>query len=108
MGRDLRRRVPRRSLGKWAVQVDRRDPVQLIIESHRGRLDWLVPIRVGRMAAPPYGFLRGAGNFGFYASPEQHLVINLNDFDEAHPGGLGVGSSSTGREHLGGWPPKWR
>src|SRR5690242_7288193 len=112
MGRDLRRQVPRRSLAEWTVQVDRPDPVQLIIESHRGRLDWLVPVRVGRMAATPYGFLRGAaivmaadvaqlpstgitpvicgdahlGNFGFYASPERHLVIDLNDFDEAHPG----------------------
>ena len=112
MGRDLRRQVPRRSLGEWMVQVDRPDPVRLIIESHRGRLDWLVPVRVGRMAATPYGFLRGAaivmaadvarlpstgitpvvcgdahlGNFGFYASPERHLVIDLNDFDEAHPG----------------------
>ena len=27
------------------------------------------------------------GNFGFYASPERDLVIDLNDFDEAHPGG---------------------
>jgi uncharacterized protein (DUF2252 family) len=26
------------------------------------------------------------GNFGFYASPEGELVIDLNDFDEAHPG----------------------
>jgi uncharacterized protein (DUF2252 family) len=112
LGRDLRRQVPRRSLGEWAVQVGRPDPVQLIIESHRGRLDWLIPVRIGRMAATPYGFLRGAtivmaednarlpstgitpvicgdahlGNFGFYASPERHLVIDLNDFDEAHPG----------------------
>jgi len=95
------------------MRADRPDPVQLIIESHAGRLDWLVPVRVGRMAATPYGFLRGAaivmaedvarlpstgitpvicgdahmGNFGFYASPEQDLVIDLNDFDEAHPGG---------------------
>jgi uncharacterized protein (DUF2252 family) len=94
------------------VRADRLDPVRLIIESHAGRLDWLIPVRVGRMAATPYGFLRGAaivmaedvarlpstgitpvicgdahlGNFGFYASPEQDLVIDLNDFDEAHPG----------------------
>ena len=27
------------------------------------------------------------GNFGFYASPERDLVLDLNDFDEAHPGG---------------------
>jgi uncharacterized protein (DUF2252 family) len=26
------------------------------------------------------------GNFGFYASPEGELVMDLNDFDEAHPG----------------------
>jgi uncharacterized protein (DUF2252 family) len=64
------------------------------------------------MIASPYGFLRGTaelmandfsglpatgirpvvcgdahlGNFGFYASPERNLVIDLNDFDEAHPG----------------------
>ena len=72
-----------------------------------------MPVRVGRMVASPYGFLRGTavvmaedvahlpatgitpvvcgdshlGNFGFYASPERDLVIDLNDFDEAHPGG---------------------
>ena len=95
MGKQLRRQVPRSSLGDWSVQADRPDPVQLIIESHRGRLDWQIPLRVGRMTATPYGFLRGAatvmaedvaqllstgitpvicgdshlGNFGFYASP---------------------------------------
>ena len=82
------------------------------MHSHEGRQDWLIPIRVGRMVASPYGFLRGTagvmaydlahlpatgicpvicgdahlGNFGFYASPERDLVIDLNDFDEAHPG----------------------
>src|ERR1700691_1353475 len=113
MGKELRQQVPRSSLGKWKVRSDRPDPVQLINESHRGRLEWLIPVRVGRMAATPYGFLRGSaivmaddvarlpstgitpvicgdahlGNFGFYGSPEQDLVIDLNDFDEAHPGG---------------------
>jgi uncharacterized protein (DUF2252 family) len=112
IGRELRHQVPRRSLGEWSADRGRPDPVQLIIESHDGRLEWLIPVRVGRMAASPYGFLRGAtnvmaedaarlpstgitpvicgdahlGNFGFYASPEQNLVIDLNDFDEAHPG----------------------
>ena len=37
------------------------------------------------------------GNFGFYASPERELVIDLNDFDEAHPG---AGSGTCG----GWWP----
>ena len=113
MGRELRQQVPRKSLGDWEPPTDRPDPVQLIQESHEGRVDWLIPIRVARMVASPYGFLRGTaivmaddvaplpatgitpvicgdahlGNFGFYASPEGELVIDLNDFDEAHPGG---------------------
>src|SRR5947209_8538377 len=114
LGRALRKRVPRSSLGTWhPPAVGRPDPEELINESHEGRVDWLIPVRVSRMAASPYGFLRGTavvmaedvahlpstgitpvvcgdahlGNFGFYASPERDLVIDLNDFDEAHPGG---------------------
>jgi uncharacterized protein (DUF2252 family) len=112
MGKALRKEVPRRSLGDWSPPPGRPDPVRLITESHQGRLDWLIPLRIGRMTASPYGFLRGAaivmaedvaglpftgitpvtcgdahlGNFGFYGSPEQELVMDLNDFDEAHPG----------------------
>jgi hypothetical protein len=112
LGRSLRRQVPRRSLGEWTPPPGRPDPVELVIDSHQGRIPELVPIRVGRMVASPYSFLRGTavvmaddvaglpatgitpvvcgdahlGNFGFYASPEGELVIDLNDFDEAHPG----------------------
>ncbi len=112
LGRRLRDRVPRKALGRWSAPVGRPDPVQMIMDSHEGRVGRLVPIRVGRMVASPYGFLRGTavvmaedvahlpatgikpvvcgdshlGNFGFYASPERDLVIDLNDFDEAHPG----------------------
>ena len=113
MGRAMRKEVPRSTLGDWTPPEDRRDPLEQIAESHEGRLDWLVPVRVGRMVASPYGFLRGTatvmaedfahlpstgirpvicgdahvGNVGFYASPERELVLDLNDFDEAHPGG---------------------
>jgi uncharacterized protein (DUF2252 family) len=113
LGRRLRDRVPRKELGRWRAPTGRPDPVQMIMDSHEGRVGRLVPIRVGRMVASPYGFLRGTavvmaedvahlpatgitpvvcgdshlGNFGFYASPERDLVIDLNDFDEAHPGG---------------------
>jgi uncharacterized protein (DUF2252 family) len=112
LGRNLRRKVPRSALGHWIAPVNRRDPIAQIVRAHEGRVDALIPIRVGRMVASPYGFLRGAavvmaedfaqlpatgitpvicgdahlGNFGIYASPERHLVIDLNDFDEAHPG----------------------
>lgn len=112
LGRILRQRVPRSSLGDWKPPLGRPDPAEQIKHSHEGRLDWLIPVRVGRMLASPYGFLRGTavvmaedlahlpatgitpvicgdahmGNFGLYASPERDLVIDLNDFDEAHPG----------------------
>jgi hypothetical protein len=112
LGRRLRDQVPRTVLGDWAVPPGRPDVTDLVVQSHAGRLDWLVPVRVGRMISSPYAFLRGAanvhaqdfaglpatgitpvvcgdahlGNFGFYASPERELVFDLNDFDEAHPG----------------------
>lgn len=112
LGKALRQETPRSSLGDWSAPPDRRDPVDQLAEIHEGRIDWLVPVRVGRMMASPYGFLRGAagvmaqdlaglpatgitpviggdahvGNFGFYASPERQLVLDMNDFDEAHPG----------------------
>jgi uncharacterized protein (DUF2252 family) len=112
LGQDLRHRVPRSALAAWRPPDGRRDPAELIAETNQGRLDWLIPVRIGRMLATPYAFLRGAaaqmaedfatlpatgitpvicgdahlGNFGFYASPERELVFDLNDFDEAHPG----------------------
>jgi uncharacterized protein (DUF2252 family) len=111
-GRALRDLVSRRQLGRWRPAEDRPDPVDLIEETHSGRLVRLIPLRVGRMLTSPYAFLRGGavlmaedfaglprtgiepvicgdahlGNFGFYASPERDLVFDLNDFDEAHPG----------------------
>ena len=107
MGKALRKRVPRSALAHWAPPDDRPDPVALVRASHSGRVPDLVPVRVERMTASPYGFLRGSavvmahdvahlpatgirpvvcgdahlGNFGFYASPERDLVIDLNDFD---------------------------
>ena len=60
VGRRLRGPVPRSSLGEWRVARDDRDPVALVEESHEGRVPELVPVRVGRMVASPYGFLRAA------------------------------------------------
>jgi len=108
-GRSLRNKIPRSELGKWKLSPDRPDPVDLIEITNVGRVKELVPIRVGRMAASPLAFLRGAAaqmaadlasapisgvvswicgdahlsNFGVYASPERSLVFDLNDFDEA-------------------------
>ena len=111
-GKSLRASVPRSALGGWRPADDRVDVVAQLERSHVGRVPRLLEIRMQRMTASPYGFLRGSagvcaadcaalpatgisaiicgdahlGNFGFYRSPEGELVIDLNDFDEAHPG----------------------
>ena len=134
LGKSLRKQVPRRSLADWEPPSDRPDPIRQIIVSHQGRADNLIPIRVGRMIASPYGFLRGSavvmaedvahlpatgttpvvcgdshlGNFGFSrlagTGPGGSI---LNDFDRAPtPAGAGVGPPSAGRQHLGRRAPE--
>ncbi|MFD0072769.1 DUF2252 domain-containing protein [Streptomyces sp. NPDC127166] len=107
-GKQLRERVPRSSHDRPALAVDRPDAVRAVEESNRGRVPELAPIRVGRMAASPFAFLRGsaglmaqdlvgtpvtgiaaqicgdahAANFGLYGDARGRLVMDLNDFDE--------------------------
>ncbi len=111
-GKSLRAATPHAELGRWRPTTDRPDPVGLVEASHEGRVPELIGVRVGRMVASPFGFLRGTanlmawdvahlsatgvhttacgdahvGNIGFYRSPEGSQVIDLNDFDEAHTG----------------------
>lgn len=111
LGRTLRETRPVKEIG-WRAIAHRPEAVDLVEASHEGRIDHLVPIRVARMVGSPYGYLRGSaivmaddvarlptsgitpvvggdahlGNFGFYRSPEGELVIDINDFDEAHVG----------------------
>lgn len=107
-GKALRERVPRSSHALLDLDPDRPDALAAVEESNRGRLPELTPIRVGRMAATPFAFLRGsaglmahdlartpmtrvlaqicgdahAANFGLYGDARGGLVIDLNDFDE--------------------------
>jgi uncharacterized protein (DUF2252 family) len=111
-GRALRKQVPRSSHEEWAPGPDRPDPVDLVEEQNADRLDWLVPVRRGRMSVSAFTFYRAAArimatdlattpvtglavqtcgdahlsNFGAFASPERRLVFDLNDFDETLPG----------------------
>ena len=111
-GRSRREAISRVSHGEWAPAADRRDPIEVLLESNEGRLEELVPIRFGRMAVSPFTFLRGSAavmaadlaavpttglpvqacgdchlmNFGLFATPERNVVFGLNDFDETMPG----------------------
>ncbi len=111
-GKALRREAPRSSHGIWGPAPDRPDPVSLLQEQDKGRLEHLLPIKYGRMLESPFTFLRGSAavmaadlastpvtglqvelcgdahllNFGVFATPERNLVFDVNDFDEAYPG----------------------
>ncbi|MFJ3421011.1 MULTISPECIES: DUF2252 domain-containing protein [unclassified Streptomyces] len=107
-GKALRASVPRSAHAALDLDGGRPDAVTAVEESGRGRIPGLTPIRVGRMAATPFAFLRGsaglmahdlartpmtrigaqicgdahAANFGLYGDARGGLVIDLNDFDE--------------------------
>jgi len=111
-GRAVRRDVPRTSHAAWEPAADRADPVGILEEQARTRVEELTPIRYGRMLASPFAFYRGAAavmaadlagerrtgltaqlcgdahlsNFGGFAAPDRRLIFGLNDFDEKLPG----------------------
>ena len=59
--RDLSARVPVLSLhGDWRLHPDRPDPITLLMKTNEGRQAHLVPLRMARMAASQFAFLRGA------------------------------------------------
>ncbi len=107
-GRQLRTRMPVEELATHVAR-DGETAVKLVLEANRGRVEELVPLRLARMATGPFAFLRGSAgvmahdleagpastgllaqicgdahisNFGFFASPERRLVMDVNDFDE--------------------------
>ena len=60
IGKDMRRAVPRESHAEWIPSKSRPDPLKLIAENNKGRQRDLIPLRMGRMAASPFTFLRGS------------------------------------------------
>lgn len=73
MGRALRQKVPRSSHADWSPPEDRADPVALLKAQNVDRVDWLAPIRRGRMMVSPLTFYRGAVRI--IASIEDPAVI---------------------------------
>jgi hypothetical protein len=48
-GKSMRLAVPLASHAEWQAPANRRDPIDLLIESSAGRVPELLPIRYGRM-----------------------------------------------------------
>jgi uncharacterized protein (DUF2252 family) len=111
-GKALRQHVARAAHAGWNPPAGRPDPIELLKQQNRSRVQALVPIRFGRMLESPFAFFRGAalimasdlsstpvtgirvhacgdchlGNFGAYATPERNFVFDINDFDETNLG----------------------
>ena len=112
-GKTLRNKFPRIKQGEYKPAANRTDPVSILEEQAKTRLQDLVPIRYARMITSPFAFLRGGAaimaadlasngettgitvqacgdmhiaNFGVFASAERSLVFGINDFDETLPG----------------------
>src|SRR5689334_1172472 len=110
-GTRLRKKTPREAHADLRGPADR-DAVAILAQTDRMRLPELVPVRYQRMLVSPFTFLRGAAavmaedlqhqpaagipvqacgdchlmNFGAFATPEQNIVFDINDFDETLPG----------------------
>lgn len=107
-GKALRQKTPRESHGDGKTSANRPNPLDVILATNKGRQEHLIPLRMGRMAASPFAFLRGAAammawdlsqtpisgiqcivdgdahlnNFGLYGTPQRQVVFDLDDFDE--------------------------
>jgi uncharacterized protein (DUF2252 family) len=110
-GAEWRRQVPLAAHAEWKPPANRADPIEVLIEQGKSRIQELLPVRYARMKTDPFAFLRGAAaimaadlascpatglrvqacgdchlsNFGGYASPEGSPVFDVNDFDETLP-----------------------
>src|SRR5262250_794754 len=110
-GVGLRQKTPRKKHADLLGPTDR-DPVAILARGDRTRVPELVPVRYERMLTSPFAFLRGAAavmaedlrhqptagisvqacgdchlmNFGAFATPEQNIVFDINDFDETLAG----------------------
>ena len=110
-GKALRAMVARQDQAHWDPPKGRRDPVDLLRASNKGRLPHLIPIRFGRMMQSPFAFYRGSAalmaadlastpksglivqacgdahlmNFGGFSTPERNIIFDINDLDETLP-----------------------
>lgn len=107
-GRAARQRVPVDARDRAVESPDRPTVLEFVEASNQGRIERLIPLRIGRMTASPFTFFRGAAglmaadlaagpdsgltaqicgdahaaNFGLYGTQRGEIVMDINDFDE--------------------------
>ena len=57
-GKALRESCPRQAHAAWKPPQDRRDAVELVLASEKGRVEDLLPLRHGRMVKSAFTFYR--------------------------------------------------
>lgn len=88
------------------------DPIDVLRQSAKNRIATLLPIKFRLMSQSPFVFFRGSveimaadlgearhtkievqmcgdahvKNFGFFATPDEHIALDINDFDETQRG----------------------
>ena len=112
VGKDLRNKTHRSEHATWKAPRNRPSVKQMMELSNYDRLQELIPVRHFRMSGSPFVFYRATAsilardlsgtassgitvqtcgdchlmNFGGFATPERHIVMDINDFDETLPG----------------------
>lgn len=106
----LRAHLGRSALGKLAPR--KFDPMDVLRQSAKGRIAQLLPVKFKLMSQSPFAFFRGSveimaadlgetrhtkievqlcgdahvKNFGFFATPDAQIALDINDFDETQRG----------------------
>ena len=106
----LRAHLGRSALGKLAPR--KFDPMDVLRQSVKTRIAQLLPVKFKLMSGSPFVFFRGsveimaadlgesrhtkievqmcgdahAKNFGFFGTPDAHIALDINDFDETQRG----------------------
>ncbi len=110
-GKELRDICPRKSHAEWKAPRSRRDPIDMVLASEKGRIPDLLPLRHGRMVQSAFTFYRASAltmaadlsstpssgvhvqccgdahlsNFGGFATAERKIIFSINDLDETLP-----------------------
>jgi len=111
-GQQQRGKVGRSQLGDFEPAKRKIPALETLLAATEGRLPHLLPVKYQRMSLSPFGFFRGAvpimaadlgshqstdvmvqlcgdahvQNMGCFATPDGHLVFDINDFDETIAG----------------------
>ena len=106
----LRAHLGRSALGKLTKR--KFDPMDVLRQSAKTRIAHLLPVKFNLMSQSPFVFFRGSveimaadlgetrhtkievqlcgdahvKNFGFFATPDAHIALDINDFDETQRG----------------------